>query len=245
MSDCQQCGQPNIDAGSYQVCAGTINVAAQAVISELQAQVTASRAREAALRARVEALTVALERERDAALAQVAELERERDEARSVYHATVEATRDIVASLYAQIDAAQADKAALQARVDELTADQTVLIQRLRYVERMNYSAQRQIRGMEERGAAVQAGDTVRLMCLTTGAFRGLVRAVSVSEGLCTVTAETPILDWLTTGEHGEYPYQTWEIGHRFNADRNELRAILAAASGSQEGQGDEVMEEG
>jgi len=124
-----------------------------------------------------------------------------------------------------------AQLAAANQRADAAERREAALAQRVRYVERMNYVSQRQIRGMDERWQAVQPGDTVRLVCLTTGAFRGLVRAVDVSEGLCTVTAETPILDWLTTGERGEYPYQTWEVGHRFNPERNELRAIAATSA--------------
>ena len=51
-------------------------------------------------------------------------------------------------------------------------------------------------------------GDTARLVCPLAGAFRGLVRVVripTVEDGspvaLYTVLAETPILDWLTTGD--------------------------------------------
>ena len=83
----------------------------------------------------------------------------------------------------------------------------------------------------------LRAGDTARLMCPVTGVFCGLARVVSVSEGLCAVWAETPILDWLTTGERGEYPYQVWETGHRFNVERSELRALLAPPAGEASGE--------
>jgi hypothetical protein len=79
----------------------------------------------------------------------------------------------------------------------------------------------------------IAVGDTVRLICPVTGAFRGLVRAVRIPTAddgsptaLYTVWAETPILDWLTTGHDGRYPYQMpYEVGHRFNAEARELQA--------------------
>ncbi len=75
-------------------------------------------------------------------------------------------------------------------------------------------------------------GDTARLICPLAGAFRGLVRVIripTVEDGspvaLYTVLAETPILDWLTTGDRGEYPYRVYETGHRFNAEARELQS--------------------
>ena len=75
----------------------------------------------------------------------------------------------------------------------------------------------------------MRAGDTARLMCPVTGAFCGLVRIVTYSDTLCTVWAETPILDWLTTGDDGSYPYQTWVAGHRFNVEAANLVATPSA----------------
>lgn len=77
----------------------------------------------------------------------------------------------------------------------------------------------------------IQKNDTVRLMCPISGAFRGLVRVVRIPTAedgsplaLYTVWAETPILDWLSTGKDGSYPGRMpYEIGHRFNAEAREL----------------------
>jgi hypothetical protein len=80
----------------------------------------------------------------------------------------------------------------------------------------------------------MEVGDTVRLMCPLTGAFCGLVRIVRIPPVECgpyTVFAETPILDWLSTGDRGEYPHRMhYEIGHRFNAEAEELSPTLDAA---------------
>lgn len=86
----------------------------------------------------------------------------------------------------------------------------------------------------------IQKGETVRLMCPVSGAFRGLVRVVQIPtsedgdlHALFTVWAETPILDWLTTGEDGSYPYRMpYEIGHRFNAEARELAPAGHAGEG-------------
>ena len=76
----------------------------------------------------------------------------------------------------------------------------------------------------------INVGDTVRLMCPIAGAFRGLVRVAKVpdSDGPFTVWAETPILDWLSSGPDDRYPYRIpgLEIGGSFNAEANELEVI-------------------
>lgn len=77
----------------------------------------------------------------------------------------------------------------------------------------------------------IARNDTVRLKCPVSGAFCGLVRVIRIPDredgsptALYTVFAETPILDWLTTGDGGEYPYRMpYEIGHRFNAEARHL----------------------
>lgn len=75
-------------------------------------------------------------------------------------------------------------------------------------------------------------GDTARLMCPVSGALRGLVRVKrgpdgpfhGVFGGPYTVWAETPILDWLSTGESNEYPHRMpYEVGHVFNVEFHEL----------------------
>lgn len=77
----------------------------------------------------------------------------------------------------------------------------------------------------------IQKGETVRLLCPISGAFRGLVQVVRIPtaedgspHALYTVWAETPILDWLSTGDRNEYPNRMpYEVGHRFNAEAREL----------------------
>lgn len=77
----------------------------------------------------------------------------------------------------------------------------------------------------------IQVNETVRLMCPVTGAFCGLVRVARIPgaedgspTALYTVWAETPIIDWLATGEDGAYPRRMpYEVGHRFNAEAREL----------------------
>lgn len=80
--------------------------------------------------------------------------------------------------------------------------------------------------------------DTVRLVCPVTGAFCGLVRIKKYAlhdgihrGGLYTVIAETPILNWLSTGENGEYPMRMpYEVGHVFNAEGIELQEVPPGA---------------
>jgi hypothetical protein len=79
---------------------------------------------------------------------------------------------------------------------------------------------------------------TYRLICPTTGMVRGLVRLRRPSgpEWLgkpwppthwlgrpWPVTAETPILDWLTAGEDGSYPYICRKQGDQFDVEGHEL----------------------
>lgn len=69
--------------------------------------------------------------------------------------------------------------------------------------------------------------ETFRLICPTTGAFCGLVRLKRQVGSLCTVWAETPILDWLSTDEDGTYPRRMpYEPGHTFNCEANELEPV-------------------
>jgi hypothetical protein len=69
---------------------------------------------------------------------------------------------------------------------------------------------------------------TMRLVCPTTGMFRGLVRMKEsegphLTVGPRQVTAETPILDWLTTDDDGTYPYVCRAQGDTFNCEGYEL----------------------